>query len=53
MAGFFALIKFLDLVRFKEIFDSTYLAPRREPKLGDHLMVVGILMLLFIGFNRH
>jgi hypothetical protein len=50
--GLLALIKFLDLARFKEIFDSTYLAPRREPKLGHHLMVVGILMLLFIGFNR-
>ena len=50
--GLLALIKFLDLVRFKEIFDCTYLAPRREPKLGHHLMVVGILMLLFIGFNR-
>ena len=50
--GLLALIKFLDLVRFKEIFDSTYLAPRRDPKLGHHLMVVGILMLLFIGFNR-
>jgi len=50
--GLLALIKFLDLVRFKEIFDSEYLAPRREPKLGHHLMVVGILMLLFIGFNR-
>ncbi|MGD9324556.1 MAG: hypothetical protein PVG26_11080 [Desulfobacterales bacterium] len=42
----------MDLVRFEEIFDSTYLAPRRDPKLGHHLMVVGILMLLFIGFNR-
>ena len=50
--GLLPLIKFLDLVRFKQIFDSTYLAPRREPKLGHHLMVVGILMLLFIGFNR-
>jgi hypothetical protein len=50
--GLLPLIKFLDLVRFKEIFNSTYLAPRREPKLGHHLMVVGILMLLFIGFNR-
>jgi hypothetical protein len=50
--GLLALIKFLDLARFKEIFDSTYLTPRREPKLGHHLMVVGILMLLFIGFNR-
>ena len=50
--GLLALIKFLDLIRFKEIFDSIYLAPGRKPKLGHHLMVVGILMLLFIGFNR-
>ena len=50
--GLLPLIKFLDLVGFKDIFDSTYLAPRRDPKLGHHLMVVGILMLLFIGFNR-
>ena len=50
--GLLTLIKFLDLARFKEIFDSTYLTPRREPKLSHHLMVVGILMLLFIGFNR-
>jgi hypothetical protein len=50
--GLLALVKFLDLARFKEIFDSTYLTPRRQPKLGHHLMVVGILMLLFIGFNR-
>ncbi len=50
--GLLPLIKFFDLVRFKEIFDSTYLKPRQEPKLGHHLMVVGILMLLFIGFNR-
>ena len=50
--GLLPLIKFFDLVGFKKIFDSTYLAPERQPKLGHHLMVVGILMLLFIGFNR-
>ena len=50
--GLLPLIKFFDLSGFKEIFDSTYLAPARQPKLGHHLMVVGILMLLFIGFNR-
>jgi hypothetical protein len=50
--GLLALIKFLDLVNFKEIFHSGYQAPLREPKLGHHLMMVGILMLLFIGFNR-
>ena len=50
--GLLALIKFLDLVNFKEIFHSGYQAASREPKLGHHLMMVGILMLLFIGFNR-
>ncbi|MBT8368693.1 MAG: hypothetical protein KJP23_28700, partial [Deltaproteobacteria bacterium] len=49
--GLLPLIKCLDLVRFKQIFDSTYSAPHRQPKLGHHLMVIGILMLLFIGFN--
>ena len=50
--GLLAVIKFLDLLKFKEIFNSTYQAPSRDPKMGHYLMVVGILMLLFIGFNR-
>jgi len=50
--GLLAVIKFLDLVKFEDIFNFAYNAPARKPKLGHHLMVVGILMLLFIGFNR-
>ncbi len=50
--GLLGLIKFLDLVDFAKIFDSSYIAPRRDPKLGHYSMVVGILMLLFIEFNR-
>ena len=50
--GLLATIKFLDLLKFEEIFNNTYQSPRREPKLGHYLMVVGIVMLLFIGFNR-
>ncbi len=50
--GLLAVIKFLDLVKFHDIFQSAYNSPKREPKLGHYLMVVGILMLLFIGFNR-
>ena len=50
--GLLAAIKLLDLIKFKEIFDFAYLAPSRKPRLGHYLMVVGILMLLFIGFNR-
>ena len=50
--GILALIKFLDLIQFEEIFEHVYRGPKREPKLGHYRMVVGILMLLFIGFNR-
>ena len=50
--GLLALIKFLDLIDFKQIFNFNYHAPTRQPKLGHYTMVTGLLMLLFIGFNR-
>lgn len=50
--GLLSLIKFLDLVDFRQLFNSSYKAPAREPKLGHYSMMVGLLMLLFIGFNR-
>lgn len=50
--GLLALIKFIDLVHFEEIFNSAYHKPSRDPKLGHYAMMIGILMLLFIGFNR-
>jgi len=50
--GLLAMIKFFDLIDFKQIFNATYRAPARQPKLGHYSMVVGLLMLLFIGFNR-
>ena len=50
--GLLALIKFLDLVNFREIFHFAYQQPSREPKLGHYSMMAGLLMLLFIGFNR-
>ena len=50
--GLLALIKFMDLVNFHKIFDSAYLKPPRNPQRGHYLMMVGILMLLFISFNR-
>ncbi|MFA4918458.1 MAG: transposase [Thermodesulfovibrionales bacterium] len=50
--GLFGLVKFMDVVRFKEIFDRFYKPPSRTPELGHYNMVYGIIMLLFIGFNR-
>jgi hypothetical protein len=50
--GLLALVKFLDLIGFKELFTEHYADPKREPKLGSYRMMLGILMLLFIGFQR-
>jgi hypothetical protein len=46
------VVKFLELVQFKLIFDAAYTTPSRNPAKGHDFMVKGILMLLFIGFNR-
>jgi hypothetical protein len=50
--GLLALIKFLDVIEFEAVFEGSYQKPAREPKLGHYRMVVGIVELLFIGFNR-
>lgn len=50
--GLLAMIKFFDLIGFQQIFHAIYRAPTRNPKLGHYSMAVGLLMLLFIGFNR-
>ena len=50
--GLLGLVKFMDLVGFKEIFDGFYKPPSRTPKLGHCEMVYGLILLLFIGFNR-
>lgn len=50
--GLLAYIKFIDLVDFKNLFNEIYCPPKRTPKLGHYTMVMGMLMLLNIGFTR-
>ena len=50
--GLLGLVKLLDLFDFRKHFDKAYVAPSRKTKLGDYAMVLGIVMLMFIGFNR-
>jgi Transposase DDE domain group 1 len=50
--GLLGLVKFLDLVKFKEIFEGFYKPPERMPEMGHYHMVYGLLLLLFIGFTR-
>lgn len=50
--GLLALVKFLDLIGFEELFKELYVSPKRKAKLGCYRMVLGILLLLFIGFQR-
>ncbi len=50
--GLLGLIKFFDLIGFEEMFDKFYKPPSRKPVLGHYNMMYGLLLLLFIGFNR-
>ena len=50
--GLLALVKFVDLLGFEGCFEEHYVHPKRRPKLGGYRMVAGMLMLLFIGFQR-
>jgi len=50
--GLLALIKFLDLIGFKALFAEHYSPPERKTQLGHCGMISGLLMLLFIGFQR-
>ena len=50
--GLLALVKFLDLIGFEKRFEEQYIHPERMSKLGGYRMVAGMLMLLFIGFQR-
>ena len=50
--GLLGLVKFMELIRFKEIFEGLYNPPSSTPAMGHHSMVYGFIMVLFIGFNR-
>ena len=50
--GLLALVKFLDLIGFENAFEAHYVHPKRETQLGGYRMVLGMLLLLFIGFQR-
>ncbi len=48
--GLLGLVKFLDLIEFRKIFDGFYKPPSRKPKQGRYFMFLGLIMPLFIGF---
>jgi len=50
--GLLGLVKLMELIRFKEIFEGLYNPPSSTPAMGHHSMVYGFIMVLFIGFNR-
>lgn len=50
--GLLALVKFLDLIEFAKTFEGHYVHPNRIAELGDYRMILGMLMMLFIGFQR-
>ena len=50
--GLLALVKFLDLIKFSDVFRDLYVSPPRKAMLGCYRMVLGLLIMLFVGFQR-
>lgn len=50
--GLLALVKFLDLIKYEQVFNDVYVSPRRKTELGCYRMVLGLVILLFVGFRR-
>jgi len=50
--GLLAFVKFLDLIDLEEVFQQHYPPPKRCPLLGHYRMIVGLVALLFVGFQR-
>lgn len=52
MGGLLALVKFLDLIAYRDVFEGVCVSPDRKPKLGCYRMLLGLLILPFVGFQR-
>lgn len=50
--GLLPLVKLLDGLKFRELFEKTFHDPARKTLYGSYFFVQGLLMLLFIGFRR-
>jgi len=50
--GLLTLVKFLDLIQFKKVFNEVYVCPPRKTILGCYRMMLGLLIMLFVGFQR-
>lgn len=50
--GLLGFIKFIDLVKFEEVFDKYFVVPKRQCSIGHYRMLVGLMVLIFIGFQR-
>ena len=46
------LEKFLEAVKFKELFATVFVEPARRTRSGSYFFIKGLVLLLFIGFKR-
>jgi len=50
--GLTILVKFLSLIEVEKIFNEIYVKPSRKAKKGCYKMVLGVLIMLFVGYQR-
>lgn len=50
--GLLPLEKFLDAVKFEQLFSTMFVEPGRRNRSGSYFFIKGLVLLLFIGFKR-
>lgn len=50
--GLLAFVKMLAAFKVTELFDNTFIKPKRLPERGHYFMFQGLMYLLIIGFQR-
>lgn len=50
--GLLSFVKFIDVLKFEEVFKRYFVVPKRQCSIGHYRMLVGVIVLIFIGFQR-
>jgi len=50
--GLLSFVKFLDVLKFEDVFERYFIVPKRQCSIGHYKMFIGVIILMFIGFQR-
>ena len=50
--GLLGFVKFIDVLKFEQVFEQYFVSPKRQCSLGHYKMFIGVMVLIFVGFQR-